>query len=399
MKKFLKQIWKLLLLLIFLAAAFSYAMFQGGFVSWFLFYSFFPFALYALLLVFYPLKSFSVERSFSKTELAAGEEVVVKLTLTRKIPYFPLFYIVVEDLFSGGTTSMLKNGSKKMIVYPWFKRKIELEYKIEFLPRGEHTFHSLILKTSDPFALIEKETAIPVADQILVYPFYENIFPRVHSSSDDQATVSSSERSLRDTTMATGVREYQPGDRFSWINWKATARRNRMMTKEFEQRRSFDVLVVMDCTPSANFEAVVSFTASVIRGMLREGLQVGLLTNQAGEERFPVSGGESHEREIFRYFARVEADGDIPLEQLAAEEHSPGKNAILMLVTSQEPRTNMLPEKAVRQLYNHGNVYIFIVRDENEPGEMRPSFKEKGVNIISVRTGHFAEAFSEVKTR
>ncbi|MEH7748493.1 DUF58 domain-containing protein, partial [Neobacillus drentensis] len=26
--------------------------------------------------------------------------------------------------------------------------------------------------------------------------------------------------------MATGVRDYQPGDRFSWINWKASAKRN-----------------------------------------------------------------------------------------------------------------------------------------------------------------------------
>ena len=32
-----------------------------------------------------------------------------------------------------------------------------------------------------------------------------------------------------------GVREYQSGDQLSWINWKATAKTNKMMTNEFEE--------------------------------------------------------------------------------------------------------------------------------------------------------------------
>ena len=50
--------------------------------------------------------------------------------------------------------------------------------------------------------------------------------------------------------MVVGIREYQPGDRLSWINWKASAKRNGMVTKEFETGQSTDVLLVMDSTPS-----------------------------------------------------------------------------------------------------------------------------------------------------
>lgn len=51
---------------------FSYAMFQGGFVSWFLFYAFLPFVLYAGLLALYPLRSFQASRQMDKTQLHAG---------------------------------------------------------------------------------------------------------------------------------------------------------------------------------------------------------------------------------------------------------------------------------------------------------------------------------------
>jgi hypothetical protein len=36
------------------------------------------------------------------------------------------------------------------------------------------------------------------------------------------------------TTNASGVRDYAPGDSFSRIHWRSTARRNRLIVKEFE---------------------------------------------------------------------------------------------------------------------------------------------------------------------
>ncbi len=43
-------------------------MFQGGFVSWFIFYSFIPFALYSILLSFYPLSEMKVSRTIKPLE-------------------------------------------------------------------------------------------------------------------------------------------------------------------------------------------------------------------------------------------------------------------------------------------------------------------------------------------
>ena len=74
----------------------------------------------------------------------------------------------------------------------------------------------------------------------------------------EQGGMAVNDRMQRDTTMAVGISEYQPGDRLSWINWKASAKRSEMMMKEFEQRRSQDLLLILDCSPHMNFELLVS---------------------------------------------------------------------------------------------------------------------------------------------
>ena len=66
----------------------------------------------------------------------------------------------------------------------------------------------------------------------------------------EQGALSANINLVKDSTISVGVRDYKPGDRFSWIDWKATARTNNIMTKEFEQQRSHNIMIFMDRTPS-----------------------------------------------------------------------------------------------------------------------------------------------------
>lgn len=80
----LKENMSVIGLLLLIAISFSFAMFQGGFVSWFIFYTFLPFAVYSTILLFYPINNIIVERKVSKRECRAGDSVEIALTVTRK---------------------------------------------------------------------------------------------------------------------------------------------------------------------------------------------------------------------------------------------------------------------------------------------------------------------------
>ncbi|MBY0099518.1 DUF58 domain-containing protein [Mesobacillus maritimus] len=394
-----KEVWKLTLLVLLIALTFSYAMFEGGFGSWFLFYSFLPFALYSFFLAFYPLADFSGKREFDHKIFNFGEEVTVNLTLKRKFP-FPLLYIIVEEQVNGVISLNGDQTQRKQLIFPWFRKELHLQYTLDKLNRGEHTFKGIRIKTGDLFGIIEKERFIMIEDKMVVYPAYEEMMYRLKNSQFDQGTAATNEQVHRDTTMSVGVREYQPGDRFSWINWKATAKRNDFMTKEFEQRKSQAVLLAMDCAPDPHFEGIVTFAASMIRSILKKGAQIGLLA--CGDERFrsPIKGGESHQQQLFYQLAKIQCKCPTPFDQIIASEDLGGsQTSTIMLVTGK--LTDQLIERLAFYSSRSGNSVIFLIKGKHdvfskEERHLASIARAKGIQVNLMHEGHFAENLSEV---
>src|SRR5690606_24486323 len=124
----------------------------------------------------------------------------------------------------------------------------------------------------------------------------------------------------KDTSLVAGVRQYQPGDRFSWIDWKATARTNQMMAKEFEIRQTHDLIIVLDQSHSEHFEEAVKFSASLTKAILQYGGQVGFFS--AGKERtlIPIRAGELQLQKILIHLAKIKADGEVHLAKVLVED-------------------------------------------------------------------------------
>ncbi|WML42163.1 DUF58 domain-containing protein [Neobacillus sp. OS1-2] len=394
-----KKAWRFILLLFLILLTFSYAMFQGGFVSWFLFYSFLPFAIYCVALSFYSLNELEVTRELPKSDYNAGEALKVTVTIKRS-KGFPLFYLLIEDQLADVLRYAPQQKKVKALILPGLKKEFSYEYIIDELPRGEHLFTSFTLKTGDPLGLFEKEKSVETSGKVIVYPAYSELLYRPFENQFDQGLTASRERVQRDTTMVIGVRDYQPGDRFSWINWKASAKRNEIMTKEFEQRQSHDVLVVMDCVPDKRFEPVVSFTASLVRAILKKGAQTGLLTISNERTSFPIRGGEQQLRQLFYHLAKIEAKSLRPFEKvLEAEGQFMLQTVSFMLVTAQV--TKPLIEKASFLGKRKGGITLFLLKGHKEsPSENERSLisiaNARGVRVVMVHEGEYQTAFSEV---
>ncbi|PKG22752.1 DUF58 domain-containing protein [Niallia nealsonii] len=399
LKKMLTPLWKLILLFMLIGAAFAYAMFQGGFVSWFLFYSFLPFAVYGLLLVLYPLRDWEVTRKLAKHEYNAKEVLTVEIELKRKT-FIPLFYLLVED----GISSLLTNKSmSKKLFFPGFKRTIHFTYLLDELPRGEHGFYHTTIKIGDPFGFMEKEWEIRNLEKIIVFPEYEEVIYKPFTNQYEQGMAASKNIIQRDTTMAVGIREYRPGDRFSWINWKASAKRNDIMIKEFEQRQTDDIFVVLDCKEHAAFETMVSFTATLIRSILKKGAQVGFLSMEKEKTVFSIRGGEVQQRLLFHHLAKLKNNSPVSLVQLLESEFFTfQQNTTIMLVTADLSKELI---KAVSLLAGQKyNLNIFLVKDSNkglsnEEMLLKSEAFRSRVRVILIEKGRFQDAFLEVETR
>ncbi|MGF7536211.1 DUF58 domain-containing protein [Bacillus mexicanus] len=314
--------WKLIVLTFLTAAVFSYAMFQGGFVSWFLFYAFLPFVVYAGLLALYPLRSFQASRQLAKTQLHAGDRLSVTVTLKRKLR-FPLMYMVIEDCLPEGISSLNRSeAAAKRLVFPWFQRSMTMTYELPRSPRGEHHFHAVRVRTGDILGLVEKTAFYDLKDILFVYPSFQRLPYQVNERHQEDGVSGSSPIHQHHSTVAASVRNYQPGDRFAALDWKTSARRSQLMTKEFEPSRSKNLFLLMDRFPSEAFEEVVSVTASILHSVLKNGVGAGLASVGKEKTIFPIREGEHHFQHMLRHLAVVHGDAADPVSRYVREELS-----------------------------------------------------------------------------
>ncbi|WP_376847675.1 DUF58 domain-containing protein [Camelliibacillus cellulosilyticus] len=266
--------------------AFAYAMFQGGFVSWFVFYSFLPIILYTLAVSFYPLSDIEMTREIDKEELYADEPLDVTIEVSRRF-LFPLLYLVIEDHTPENIVkrnSNLKKVASKGVFSFGFKKRLTFHYTIDGMPRGDYRFKSVTVKTGDIFGFVQKSKTFDIEQSVLVYP--KIIPPQKWTPLD--LSFGGRHRSKKhfeyDLTSISSIRDYIPGDRLSWLDWKATARTSKLVTKQFEYPINKDIMVVLDRTINPDdkngerFERAVSLAASLTDRALRTGSSVGFIS-------------------------------------------------------------------------------------------------------------------------
>src|SRR3982750_1072881 len=126
MRNYFKKYSAWILPVFVLVGTFVFAMFQGGFVSWFLFYSFFPFIIIPVLLRFSSLERLKVNRRIKHKEYVFGERIEIQITITREA-FIPLLYIMIEDQVPKHLQVQLDN-QHKCVRFPFWRKKITYSY-------------------------------------------------------------------------------------------------------------------------------------------------------------------------------------------------------------------------------------------------------------------------------
>ncbi|HLH23987.1 MAG TPA: DUF58 domain-containing protein [Chloroflexota bacterium] len=114
--------------------------------------------------------------------------------------------------------------------------------------RGDHAFGDVVLRWDSPLGLLRRQATFPAAEPVKVYPNLLELrkYDLLARRGRLQEAGLRAARRFGTGTEFESLREYQPDDDYRRINWKATARRGRPMTAEFETERSQNVLAVLD---------------------------------------------------------------------------------------------------------------------------------------------------------
>lgn len=366
-----------LFVIVIFVILFAYAMFQGGKVSWTVFYILAPFLLYAIAFACYPMSDLRIQRVLPTGDRVAGEDVTITLKFERKIP-FPLLYTVVKDSWSGEE----RGTDIRYFGVFGFRKKWEHEYTLEALQRGEYIATELSIEVIDFFSWIKKTRIYQQQSTFLVFP--KTIWAHLPhiSSSYEQGGMASPLRLLKDTSMVSGVRDYQAGDRFSWIHWKSFARTNKLMTKEFEDRQTQEMTLMLDPRPSEAFEELVSYTATLLKEAASEQADIRFLSSTAGSASYVPSRSSVDLRAAYIYLAKLQPAKDSLLKMQVKQLQK--ISGSIVLVTSQPDAVLLQPFLSV---FPSTSISCLVPNREKPTQTLTEAIrfaKSKGVQVYTI---------------
>jgi uncharacterized protein (DUF58 family) len=156
----------------------------------------------------------------------------------------PVAFTVRDEapaLFAGG-----EDATRSAVIQA--RDTVDLDYAVRPLRRGDFRFGSLNVRWDGPLGLYRRQAVIPAEHNVKVYPDLHGIRKYDMLLRRDRVA----EMGLRNVrlrgegTAFESLRDYTPDDPYRSINWKATARRAKPISTDYEPERSQRVMILLD---------------------------------------------------------------------------------------------------------------------------------------------------------
>ncbi|MFN8412952.1 MAG: DUF58 domain-containing protein [Anaerolineales bacterium] len=121
-------------------------------------------------------------------------------------------------------------------------------YHLQPLRRGDYVFGNITLRWKSPFGLVFRQGTVNATGSVKVYPNLLDVrmYDLLLRKNRLQELGLRTTRMFGEGTEFERLREYLPDDEYRRINWKATARRHRPVTVQYQTERSQTVIAVLD---------------------------------------------------------------------------------------------------------------------------------------------------------
>jgi uncharacterized protein (DUF58 family) len=302
----------------------------------------------------------------------------------RNSSVFPKLWLEVRDGsdLPGHLASYVVNSLPSRQERAWTIRTICRE-------RGRYTLGPITLYSGDPLGLFQLRRALKPTSNIVVYPATVEL----HSFPLPVGLLPGGDALRRRThyitTNASSVRDYVPGDSFSRIHWRSTARRDRLIVKEFELDPLSDVWIFLDMCqdvhyelpqetepeeskpfwmrareftlPPSSEEYAVAAAATLTQHFLRRDRALGMISYGQRRQIIQADRGERQLTKVLETLAVLSAVGQVPLqEMIRAEAQQLARGTTVIIIT---PSTDLSWVLSARQMERGGLRVVAVIVD------------------------------------
>ena len=242
------------------------------------------------------LEDLSYQRTLAQQRVFMGEETTLTVTLANRKPV-PLARVEVQD----EVPKDIKILDADMVASPapeaqrlrhstsmaWYER-IRWQYQIRCFKRGYYRIGPAHIASGDLFGFFNSARIDAHQDYLLVYPKVVPLPELGLPAFRPLGEVGGGIKIFQDLSRPSGIRDYQRGDPLKTVDWKASARMQRLQVRTFDPSSTTTVIpvVVVETTArywegysSTNFERVITVAASVASYVAERNYTLGLFSN------------------------------------------------------------------------------------------------------------------------
>lgn len=222
----------------------------------------------------------------------------------------------------------------------------EVSYRVRPLRRGDAVFTGCDLLLHSPLGLWRRRHFQPLQDRVRVFPNFQQIGRYALLATDHRLSQMGVRRRQRrgEGNDFHQLREYRAGDALRQIDWKASSRYRRLISREYQDERDQQVLFLLDCgrrmrhadASRVHLDEALNALLLLAHVASRQGDAVGLLTFGGPRRWLPPHKGEGMVRELLSRTYDLEASHQAADFPLAARElmSLQKRRALVVLLTN-----------------------------------------------------------------
>lgn len=262
---------------------------------------------------------------------------------------FPVFNLVIEDNLS---CAISEERSKRILLEYLGPGSFHgLRYNCLCAQRGKYRIGPFVVYFFEPFSLFFFRKTYHIYSDLYVYPRTFNIqkFPLPAKGILPWFGIGTV-RASGDEDEFFGVREYKEGDPIKKIHWISTARKNKLIVKEFQLQSFFRATMVFNLEKEKNFgagkdsvaEYIIKIVASLSKYLIEKGVSLEIIAHAGEIVHLPFNKGPEHLEDILRFLAIVQAESRVSLGEIIQEFSSHiAHNSSLIVVMTEEDYIHM----------------------------------------------------------
>ncbi|MCX7821022.1 MAG: DUF58 domain-containing protein [Brevinematales bacterium] len=225
------------------------------------------------------------------------------------------------------------------------KEKKEIFYSICGKKRGLYLIGPTTIKFTDICGIFSFEMEIDTKREIVVFPNIYKFYELPYKSQQPQGAFRNKLPIYEDVSLIKGLKEYQPGDELKRINWKISARQNKILVNTYQYSVSLDSIIILNLfeedydfrEKSYYIETAIDIATSLVYYLQERKQNYGFIANAKTNEdkilNFPPANGNEHLINIVSNLSIIEPSKNISFSENLKELKNLKWGVSLYLIT------------------------------------------------------------------